>query len=152
VSDGDKAIQLIRERYPDAIVESGSFRDQHWVELKVDRLVEVCRWLHDDAATSYDFLVDVTGAHWPDEPLPFELIYHLYSFDSGDRLRLKVRVEDGASVPSVTGIWKSADWNERETFDMFGTRFEGHPDLRRILMPDDYTDHPLRKEFPLYSG
>ena len=152
MADGERAIQLIRDRFPDAIVDCGSFRDQHWAVLKADRLVEICRWLHDDPEMSYDFLVDVTGAHWPDEPQPVELIYHLYSFASGDRLRLKLRVEDGASVPSLSGIWKSADWNERETFDMFGTRFDGHPDLRRILMPDDYTDHPLRKEFPLYRG
>jgi len=152
VADGEKAIQFIRDRFPDAIVRSDSFRDQHWAELKVDRLVEVCRGLHDAPEMSYDFLVDVTAAHWPDQPRPIELIYHLYSFASGDRLRLKLRVEDGASVPSLSAIWKSADWNERETFDMFGTRFDGHPDLRRILMPDDYTDHPLRKEFPLYRG
>ena len=81
-----------------------------------------------------------------------ELVYHLYSFASGDRLRIKTRIGDEATVPSLAGLWKSADWNEREVYDMFGIRFEGHPDLRRILMPDDYTDFPLRKEFPLYRG
>ena len=80
MADGERAIQLIRDRFPDAIVDCGSFRDQHWAVLKADRLVEICRWLHDDPEMSYDFLVDVTGAHWPDEPQPVELIYHLYSF------------------------------------------------------------------------
>ena len=97
-------------------------------------------------------LVDVTAVHWPDDPQPLEMVYHLYSYARNDRLRLKVRVGTDEPVPSVSGIWKSADWNERETYDMFGIKFTGHPDLRRILMPDDYTDFPLRKEFPLYRG
>ena len=81
-----------------------------------------------------------------------EMVYHLYSFANNDYLRLKVRCGDEGPVPSVSSVWRAAAWNERETFDMFGIRFDGHPDLRRILMPDDYTDFPLRKEFPLYRG
>ena len=119
---------------------------------KLGRLVEICTWLRDDPATSYDFLVDVTAAHWPEDPQPIEMIYHLYSHSRNDRLRLKTRAADRGPVPTLTGIWKSADWNEREAYDMFGIRFEGHPDLRRILMPEDYTDFPLRKEFPLFRG
>ena len=90
--------------------------------------------------------------HWPDDPQPVEMVYHLFSYARNDRLRLKVRGATRGPFPSVCGIWKSANWNEREAFDMFGVHFEGHPDLRRILMPDDYTDFPLRKEFPLYRG
>ncbi|NIP16660.1 MAG: NADH-quinone oxidoreductase subunit C, partial [Pseudomonadales bacterium] len=97
-------------------------------------------------------LTDVTAVHWPDIDPPMELVYHLYSYPRNDRLRLKLRVGNQGPVRSVAGVWKSAEWNERETFDMFGIRFEGHPDLRRILMPDEYTDNPLRKEFPLYRG
>lgn len=152
MSDGRQAIDEIRETSPDAVVNVGEFRDQHWVELKPESLVEVCRRLRDDPSGAYDYLVDVTAAHWPDEPKPIEMIYHLYSHARNDRLRLKLRVDDGAPVPSLTGIWRAANWNEREVYDMFGVRFEGHPDLRRILMPDDYTDFPLRKEFPLYRG
>ena len=152
MADGRQTIEQIRSGFPDAIVREGDFRDQHWVEIKLESLIEVCTWLRDDPAASYNYLVDVTAAHWPDQQQPVELIYHLYSYDRNDRLRLKVRAADGEPVPSLTGLWKSADWNERETFDMFGIRFEGHPDLRRILMPDDYTDFPLRKEFPLYRG
>jgi NADH-quinone oxidoreductase subunit C len=81
-----------------------------------------------------------------------EIVYHLYSVEHDDRLRLKTRVGDAGPVPTVSDIWKAAEWNERETYDMFGIDFEGHPDLRRILMPDDYTDFPLRKELPLYRG
>jgi len=137
VADGEQAVGLIRERFPDAVVGAGSYRDQHWIEIKLDNLVEI---------------VDVTAAHWPEDPQPIEMIYHLYSYSRHDRLRIKSRAADRGPVPTLTGIWKSADWNERETYDMFGIRFQGHPDLRRILMPDDYTDFPLRKEFPLFRG
>jgi NADH-quinone oxidoreductase subunit C len=152
VADGERAIARIRETFRDAVVAEGSYRDQHWVELKVDRLVEICGWLRDDPEADYDYLVDVTAVHWPDRPLAFDLVYHLYSYSRNDRLRLKTSIEDGASAPSLAGIWKAADWNERETYDMFGIRFDGHPDLRRILMPAEYTDFPLRKELPLYRG
>lgn len=152
MADGQQAIQRIREQFPDAIVRTGECRDQHWVELRLGSLVEVCRWLKDDPGTEYGFLIDATAAHWPDDPQPIEMVYHLFSIARNDRLRVKARADDGEAVPSLAGIWKSAEWNERETFDMFGIRFEGHPDLRRILMPDDYTDFPLRKEFPLYRG
>ena len=152
MADGEQASRALRRKFADAIVGTGEYREQHWVEVKADRLVEICRWLRDDESNSYDYLVDVTATHWPDDPQPFEIVYHLYSYSRGDRLRIKTRTGDGAAVPSLVELWKSADWNEREAYDMFGVRFEGHPDLRRILMPDDYTDFPLRKEFPLYRG
>jgi NADH-quinone oxidoreductase subunit C len=152
VTDGEQTIGLLRERYPDEVVDAGSYRDQHWVELKADRLVEICEWLRDDPANRYDFLVDVTAVHWPDDPQPMELVYHLQSYERNDRLRLKVRAADAGPVPTLCDVWRSADWNERETYDMLGIRFRGHPDLRRILMPEDYSDFPLRKELPLYRG
>jgi NADH-quinone oxidoreductase subunit C len=152
VADGAQAAVALRERFPEAVVSSGDYRDQHWIQLRPERLLEICEWLRDDPATGFDFLVDVTAVHWPGDPEPLELVYHLYSYPRNDRLRVKLRTGDGGAVPSLTGLWRSADWNEREAFDMFGIRFDGHPDLRRILMPEDYTDHPLRKEFPLFRG
>ena len=152
MADGERAIERLREVFPGEVVSTGCFRDQHWVELKVDRLVEVCRWLKEDPTTAYEFLTDVTATHWPDDPRPMEVVIHLYSLSRNDRLRLKVRTGEEGPVPTLSHVWKSAEWNERETYDMFGIVFEGHPDLRRILMPDDYTDHPLRKGFPLYCG
>jgi len=152
VADGEQSIEQLEKEFPDAVVGTGSFRDQHWVELKLDALVDVCTWLRDDPSTSFDCLADLTAVHWPDDERPMELVYHLYSYSRDDRLRLKMRAADGQSVPSLCGLWRSANWNEREAWDMFGIRFDGHPDLRRILMPDDYTDHPLRKEFPLFRG
>lgn len=152
MADGEKIVELVQGKFPDAVVSTGSFRDQHWAEVKTDRLVEICRWLRDDPVAEFDFLLDVTAVHWPDDPLPMEVVYHLYSSSRNDRLRLKARTGDRGPVPSLTGLWESADWNEREAYDMFGIDFEGHPDLRRILMPEDYTDYPLRKELPLYRG
>ena len=152
LADGAATVEALRARFPDAITASGSFRDQHWAEVRPERLIELGRFLRDDATTGYKLLLDVTAVHWPDDAMPMEVVYHLYSPARNDRLRLKVRTGDRGPVPSVTGLWASANWNERETFDMFGIVFEGHPDLRRILMPDDYTDYPLRKELPLFRG
>ena len=152
MADGAQAIERLTEQFPEAVVGTGSFRDQHWVEVRLEQLQDVARWLRSDPAADYDMLADVTAVHWPEDDSPMQVVYNLYSLSRNDRLRLKARAGEGAAVPTLSGIWKSALWNEREAYDMFGIRFEGHPDLRRILMPDDYTDFPLRKEFPLYRG
>ena len=152
MADGLAAIELVRKKFPEAVVDAGTFRDQSWVELRSAHLVECAEWLRDATETAFDSLVDLTAVHWPDLPHPIEIVIHLYSYRRNDRLRIKVRTSDRGPVPSLASVWRSAEWNERETFDMFGVRFEGHPDLRRILMPDDYTDFPLRKELPLYRG
>ena len=152
MADGQQAVERITEKYPQAVRGTGAFRDQHWVEIDVDSLVEVCTWLREDPVNAYDLLLDVTAVHWPDDAQAMEIVYHLYSVERDDRLRLKTRVGDKGPVPTLSDVWKAAEWNERETYDMFGIEFEGHPDLRRILMPDDYTDFPLRKELPLYRG
>jgi NADH-quinone oxidoreductase subunit C len=152
MADGEQAVRWIQERFPDAVVRADAFRGQHAVELEIERLVEVCRALRDDPAMRFDFLADVTAVHWPDDPRPMELVYHLYSYPRNDRLRIKARTGERGPAPTLSGLWQSAAWNEREAYDMFGIHFEGHPDLRRILMPDEYTDFPLRKEFPLYRG
>jgi len=152
MSDGEKTVELLDRSFPGATVSRGAYRDQHWAEIRVESLLEVARWLRDSRETAYDFLADVTAVHWPDDPRPMEIVYHFFSLSRNDRFRLKVRVGDRGPVPSLAGLWASASWNERETYDMFGIVFEGHPDLRRILMPDDYTEHPLRKELPLFRG
>jgi NADH-quinone oxidoreductase subunit C len=152
MADGEKTIRLLGETFPGAVLSTGSCRDQHWARIDLTRLQEIARWLRDDPENAYEILLDVTAVHWPDDPQPIELVYHLYSMKHDDRLRLKARASDRGPAPTLTGVWASANWNERETYDMFGIVFEGHPDLRRILMPDDYTDFPLRKEFPLYRG
>jgi NADH-quinone oxidoreductase subunit C len=116
------------------------------------RLHEIVQWLHDDDAQRYDYLSDVTAVEFRDMERPLEVVWHLRSLPYRRFLRLKVLLEKGApmTVPSVWDIYKGADWLERECFDMFGVRFEGHPDLRRILMWEQYREgFPLRKDFPL---
>ncbi len=152
MADGEKTIALLREKFPDAVVSTGAYRGQHWVTVTLERFLEVARFLRDDPQTGYELLLDVTAVHHPDEPEPMELVYHFFDLERNDRLRLKLRAPDTGPIPTLSHLWASANWNERETFDMFGIRFDGHPDLRRILMPDDYTDFPLRREFPLYRG
>jgi NADH-quinone oxidoreductase subunit C len=152
VADGAQAIELLTAQDPDAVIETGSFRDQHWAVIARDRWFAVAEWLRDDPRTDFAMLLDITAVHWPHREPAMEVVAHLYSPSRMDRLRLKTRVADAGPVDSLTPLWRSADWNEREAFDMFGIVFRGHPDLRRILMPDDYTEYPLRKELPLYRG
>jgi NADH-quinone oxidoreductase subunit C len=116
------------------------------------RLLDVVKWLHDDASQRYDFLCDVTAVEFRDADIPMEVVWHLRSLPYRRFLRLKAELPKGAplEVDSVWSIYKAADWLERECFDMFGIKFRGHPDLRRILMWEQYQEgHPLRKDFPL---
>ncbi|MCS7190840.1 MAG: NADH-quinone oxidoreductase subunit C, partial [Fimbriimonadales bacterium] len=134
--------QKIAERYPDAIEEVYEFRGDTWLYIKPDRLLDVCRLLRDDRDLNYLYISDVTAIDWlpywekGEKPKRFEVVYNLYSPVSFQRIFLKVRVNEGESVPSVTGIWEGASYPEREVYDMFGIPFEGHPNLKRILMPD----------------
>jgi NADH-quinone oxidoreductase subunit C len=117
--------------------------------LSPGRLVEVCRYLRDAAGAQFSFLSDLTASDWPPRAQRFDVIYSLYSIALKHRVRLKVHAGEGEPVPSVSGVWPSANWLEREVFDLFGIQFAGHPDLRRILMPDDWQGHPQRKDYPL---
>jgi NADH-quinone oxidoreductase subunit C len=142
----------LREKFGDAVVRSDVVWGETTVVIPRDRLSEIVAWLHDDPAQRYDLLVDVTAVEFRDMELPIEVIWHLRSLPYRRFLRLKVELEKGQplSVPSVWGVYKGADWMERECFDMFGITFEGHPDLRRILMWEQYREgYPLRKDFPL---
>jgi NADH-quinone oxidoreductase subunit C len=115
------------------------------------KIVELCSALKTNPETSFNFLADLCGADRGVEEEPrFEVNYHLFSTTKHHRLRLKVMLNDSdVHVPSVTGVWRTANWHERETFDLFGIIFDGHPDLRRILLPDDWQGYALRKDFPL---
>ena len=139
----------LKEKHPDSILESAEFRGELTLVVKRDDIVPVCRFLRDDAELSFNFLSDLTAVDRQGREPRFDVIYHLYSLDKNHRVRLKVKAGENETVPSVTSVWSNANWFEREVFDMFGIGFEGHPDLRRILMPDDWVGHPLRKDFPL---
>jgi len=114
--------------------------------------VDLCRFLHDDPECDFDLLSVVTGTQKKKSEYEYEVLYHLYSVGKNHRLRLKVRLRPGESVASLTPVWSGANWPEREQFDLVGVRFTGHPDLRRIIMPEDYPDHPLRKDFDVEGG
>ena len=122
------------------------------VYIPADKVLEICRWLHDDPSQRYEYLCDVTAVEYRDASRPIEVVWHLRSLAYRRFLRLKAELVKGAElkVPSVWSVWRGADWLERECFDMFGIQFEGHPDLRRILMWEGYKEgFPLRKDFPL---
>ncbi len=148
-------LQRLREHVGDAIGDVKVWRHEITIVLSPTDLVRVCRYLRDEPELAFDFLSSVVGVDrlkLPDNTPRFEVVYHLYSIQYKRRLRLKVRVGEGESVPSVTGVWESANWHEREIFDLFGVPFEGHPDLQRILMPDDWEGHPLRKDYPVQAS
>jgi len=155
------AIAALQQQFPDLSFEprplmrypDGRDSGQFWLRVPADRLLEVARFARHDARTSFEQLNDLAGVdylHFPDAEDRFAVVYSLLSLTHNHRLWLKVFVNDpDPKLPSVTGIWRGAEWPEREVFDMFGIRFSGHPDLRRILCPEGITDHPLRKDYPL---
>jgi NADH-quinone oxidoreductase subunit C len=135
---------------PSSVVEVKFDREEMTIYVDRANIREACALLRDDAACAFNFLSDITCVDWyPAEPR-FEVIYHLLSIPKKERVRLKVRV-DGASlaVESLTSLWPGANYFEREVFDLFGIRFTGHPYLRRLLMPEDWEGHPLRKDYPV---
>jgi NADH-quinone oxidoreductase subunit C/D len=145
-------LETLKNRFPEAVlaVTEDEVRAELSVRVRADRILEVARFLHDDPASAFDHITDVCSADYPDEPERFEVIYHFLSLPHGLRIRVKARVtEDEPSLPTITGIWRGAEFMEREVYDLMGIRFTGHPDLRRILMPEDYDEgYPLRKDFP----
>jgi NADH-quinone oxidoreductase subunit C len=148
-------LQRLRERFGDALLDVKVWRNETTVVVGPADLVGICRFLRDDPDLAFDFLADLTGVDrlkLPESSPRFEVVYQLYSIQFKRRLRLKVRVDEGQPVPSVTGVWETANWHEREVHDLFGVSFQGHPDLRRILMPDDWEGHPLRKDYPVEAS
>ncbi len=144
------AASRLREAFPEAVMEVVSFHDEVTITVEREAIERICRFLKEDPDLQYNFLADLCGVDWLGKREPrFEVVYNLYSIPRADRIRLKVRVPDGVEVQSVSGVWPTANWHEREVFDMFGVRFTGHSDLRRILMPEDWEGHPLRKDYPV---
>ena len=146
----NRALQKLREFDPDAVEDAREFRGEVTLFIRRDRLRRSCELLRDAPDLSFKYLSDVTAVDcYPSEPR-FAVVYHLLSLDPYQRLRLKVRVAgDDPRIESVVPIWPAANAFEREVFDLFGIHFEGHPYLRRLLMPEDWEGHPLRKDYPL---
>jgi NADH-quinone oxidoreductase subunit C len=148
------AVEALRAQFGAAIGRAEVVWGDTTVYVERTRVGEVCAWLQSDVSQSYEYLVDVTAVEHRDAMRPIEVVWHLRSIKFRRFLRIKTEIaKDGKtplSVPSVWGVWKGADWLERECYDMFGIRFEGHPDLRRILMWEQYKEgFPLRKDFPM---
>jgi NADH/F420H2 dehydrogenase subunit C len=137
----------LKDGFPEAVLDVAEFRGEITVIIAREALLEIARFLRDDPGTAFDMLTVVTGTHYLDRDYDYEVLYHLYSLPKNHRLRLKVRLREGDTVPSVTPVWPGANWPEREAYDLVGIRFSGHPDLRRIIMPEDYPHHPLRRDF-----
>jgi NADH-quinone oxidoreductase subunit C len=142
----------IKERFPQAFVRTDVVWGETTVFVRPESVLDVVTYLHDDASEQYDYLVDVTAVEYREMELPLEVVWHLRSLPFRRFLRLKAQISKGAplQVPSIWPVYKGADWLERECYDMFGIVFDGHPDLRRILMWEQYKEgFPLRKDFPL---
>ena len=153
--DGLRIIERLRERFATAIVETGSQCRDHTAVVDRAAVRQALEFCKTNPELSFDMLTDLTAVDYlkfpgrEDRPR-FEVVYHLYSLDHNHRVRLKVGVaEDDAVVPTAVGLWPIANWFEREVWDMFGIRFDGHPDLRRLLMYEEFEGHPLRKDYPI---
>lgn len=142
-------VEKLREKNADWVTDVIDRLSEVTIIVPGDSMVEICEFLRDSC--DFDMLADLCGCdRGPEEDPRFEVNYHLFSTVHFQRLRLKALVaEDDARISSVTSVWKTADWHERETYDLLGIRFEGHPDLRRILLPSDFDGHALRKDYPL---
>jgi NADH-quinone oxidoreductase subunit C len=148
--DNATVIERLRAAHQDAIGKTSEFRDMLSVYVPAQAIVDVARFLRDDPELSYNFLENLCGVDYLGRDPRFEVVYHLLSHKNRHRIALKVGVpERNPSVPTLTRLWATANWQEREAFDMFGIVFTDHPGLQRILMPDDWEGYPQRKDVPL---
>ena len=138
-------VSRLKKAFGSGIHEASTYLGQNYLIIERPVASDVLLQLRDEE--EFDYLVDVTAVHYPTRERPFEVVWILYSFPRNERIRVKTTLAEGESVPSVVSIWGAANWLEREVFDMFGIRFDGHPDLKRILLPDGWKGHPLRKDY-----
>ena len=138
-------ISAIKGHFGSGIREASVYLGQKYLVADSSIVFDLLRGLRDDE--QFDYLVDVTAVHYPKREQPFDLVWILYSFPRNERIRVKTLLADGQDAQSVVGLWETANWLERECFDMFGIKFAGHPDLKRILLPEDWKGFPLRKEY-----
>jgi NADH-quinone oxidoreductase subunit C len=137
----------LKRQFGDRIIEASSYVGQSFFVVKRDAAISIIEYLK--LAANFDYLVDITAVDWPKRVERFDLIYIVYSFARNERIRIKTTIPDGFRPESAVRVHRTANWLEREVFDMFGIEFAGHPDLRRILLPEEWQGHPLRKEYPL---
>ncbi|MBZ5697503.1 MAG: NADH-quinone oxidoreductase subunit C [Acidobacteriia bacterium] len=145
----NEVVKRYKERFGDAIREAWIDRKQAILVVAREQLVEIAIYSRDDE--QFDWLSDLTAVDWPKREKRFDIVLNMYSFKKNERLRLKVHSAADERVPSVQGVWATANWLEREVYDMFGVVFEGHPELKRILLPDEWQGHPLRKDYDILT-
>jgi len=153
--DGSQIVEKLKAALPDAVSAAGSHAGQVWVETDRGRILDILRFLRDDPELAFDSLTDLTAVDWLDQGRPerFCVVYNLFSFRNNAYFRVKAWVpEEDPVVESASGLWKAAPWAEREVYDMYGIEFDGHPDLKRLMLPEYYTGHPLRKDYPLQGA
>ncbi len=138
-------VARLQPRYGSGIKQAATYLGQNFLVVERSIVHEVLQLLRDDE--QFDYCVDVTAVHYPQRERPFEVVWILYSFPHNVRMRVKTELAENEAAPSVCDLWATANWLEREVYDMFGVRFDGHPDLRRILLPDDWKGFPLRKDY-----
>jgi NADH-quinone oxidoreductase subunit C len=146
--------KMIEEKFAGQVIGTTTYAGQVAVMVKKDLIKDICLYLRDETGLKMDHLADLTAvdySRYPGDTGPrFEVVYNLISTEYRHRIRLKVRLpEEDPRIDTVSAVWHTANWHERETFDLMGIKFDGHPDLRRILLPEDWEGHPLRKEYPL---
>ncbi|HTX37034.1 MAG TPA: NADH-quinone oxidoreductase subunit C [Bryobacteraceae bacterium] len=139
--------QELKERFADRILETSTYLGQNFIVAKPDSVIPVLEYLKLEA--DFDYLVDVTAVDWPKRPERFDLVYILYSFARNERVRVKTHIPEGYKPETAVTVHLGANWLEREVFDMFGIEFAGHPDMRRILLPEEWQGYPLRKDYPI---
>lgn len=143
----DLLVKTLQEKFGKNILSANEINSQQVLQVEKIALTKILLYLKDNATPSFSMLTDLTAVHFPDQAeQPFEMVYQLYSIADKRRLRIKTRLADGETIPTVTNIWATANWLEREVYDLFGIHFDEHPDLRRILLPNGWKGHPLRKE------
>lgn len=151
----DRIKDKLTEKFGPDVLQFETILDQMSVCVPSDKILDICSYLRDDPELKFDLLSFVGGVdYYPSSPR-FELVYQIYSVSNVQRIRIKTRIDESdgspASIESVYPVWKTADWHERETAEMFGIVFKNHPDPRKLLLPDEWRVHPLRKDFPLFG-
>ena len=147
-----KLTTLLKQEFPNSVLSCHSHRSDETVVIDRDSLDKICRFLREDSRCAFEIMIDITAVDGLEMNMNprFEVVYHFKSLTHASRIRIKVPLEENdCRIDSISSIWKSADWYERECFDMFGIIFEGHPDLKRILMYEEFEGHPLRKDYPI---
>jgi len=146
---GSRVLRRLLDQHGEAVVDTHARLGDATALVRKERLGEVMRFLRDDPELAFDMLMDLTCVDYLGEEPRFEMVYHLYSLAKNHRLRVKARVAESAcEIDTLCPLWASANWMEREVFDLYGVRFTGHPDLRRILLYEEFQGHPLRKDYP----